>query len=197
MKSNKLIFNLVIFHCFIIGISNYLVQFPVSVIGYDFTIATFTFPFIILATDLTVRLSSSSNARKIVGIAFIPAFFISLYFSDLRIAIASVSAYALAQTLDIFIFSKIRSKLGEDRLRLNTTWFLAPAISTFFAQLVDTYTFYGIAFYNSNDIFMSENWSTIATNDLIFKLIVCYAAFLPIYVLILNFAFSVLKQKKI
>lgn len=197
MSQNKLIFNLVFFHCFIIGVSNYLVQFPISIFGYDFTIATFTFPFIILATDLTVRLSNSSNARKIIGIAFVPAFFISLYFSDLRIAIASVSAYGLAQILDIFIFSKIRSKLSEDQLRLNTTWFVAPAISTLFAQLIDTYTFYGIAFHNSKDVFMSENWSSIATNDLIFKLIVCYVAFLPIYALILNFAFGVLRQKSI
>lgn len=197
MSQNKLIFNLVFFHCFIIGISNYLVQFPISIFGYDFTIATFTFPFIILATDLTVRLSNSNNARKIICIAFVPAFFISLYFSDLRIAVASVSAYGLAQILDIFIFSKIRSKLGEDQLRLNTTWFVAPAISTLFAQLIDTYTFYGIAFYNSKDVFMNKNWSSIATNDLIFKLIVCYVAFLPIYALILNFTFGILRKKSI
>ena len=68
--------------------------------------ASSTFPFIILVTDLTVRLYKDKIARKIIIGAFIPAFFISLYFADLRIAIASVSAYALGQFLDILVFSK-------------------------------------------------------------------------------------------
>lgn len=197
MISNPFIYRLVIFHCLIIGISNYLVQFPINLFGYDFTIATFTFPFIILATDLTVRLSSSTNARIIIGFAFIPAFIISLYFSDLRIATASVSAYMLAQFLDIYVFSKIRSKLGQDQLRFGPNWFIAPVVSTFFAQIIDTYVFYGVAFYNSSNKFMNENWLPIATNDLIFKLIISYAAFLPIYAIILNFAFGFLRKKSI
>ena len=93
----RLTLTLVIIHIFIIGISNYLVQFPITILSYEFTIATFTFPFIILATDLTVRLYKAQIARKIVVGAFVPAFFISLYFADFRIAVASVSAYALGQ----------------------------------------------------------------------------------------------------
>ncbi len=186
---------LVLFHCLIIAISNYLVQFPVVVLGMDYTLGTFTFPIIVLATDLTVRLSSSHNARKVISIAFVPAFIISYFFADFRIAIASVAAYATGQLLDIFVFSRVRDKIGDNGLNLSPKWYLAPVISTFFAQLIDTYLFYGIAFYNSSDEFMRDNWATIANNDLILKLIVCYLAFLPIYVLILNRSFLYLKNK--
>ena len=195
MTNKNLIFNLVVFHCFIIGISNYLVQFPISFAGFDFTIATFTFPFIILATDLTVRLSGSIEARRIIIFAFIPAFIISYYFADLRIAIASVAAYALGQLLDVFVFSKMRNKFNETGLKMSRYWFAAPSISTFFAQLIDTYLFYGVAFYQGKDEFMRDNWINIATNDFIFKLIICYLAFLPMYFVILNSLFSFIKRR--
>ena len=192
----RLTLTLVIIHIFIIGISNYLVQFPITILSYEFTIATFTFPFIILATDLTVRLYKAEIARKIVMGAFVPAFFISLYFADLRIAVASVSAYALGQFLDIFVFSKLRKELGTtEDLYLNKNWYIAPAVSTFFAQIIDTYIFYGFAFYNSSDEYMRDNWFPIATNDLLFKLLICYLAFLPFYGLLLNFILSNLRKK--
>jgi uncharacterized PurR-regulated membrane protein YhhQ (DUF165 family) len=193
---SKLSLSLIAVHIFVIGISNYLVQFPIAVFGYEFTIATFTFPFIILVTDLTVRLYKDKVARKIIIGAFIPAFFISLYFADLRIAIASVSAYALGQFLDIFVFSKLRKQTNSlEDLNLNKNWYIAPAISTFFAQIIDTYIFYGFAFYNSSDEFMREHWFPIATNDLLFKLLICYLAFLPFYGLILNLILSSLRKK--
>ena len=193
---SKLTLSLIAVHIFVIGISNYLVQFPIAVFDYEFTIATFTFPFIILATDLTVRLYKDKVARKIIIGAFIPAFFISLYFADLRIAIASVSAYALGQFLDIFVFSKLRKQTNSlEDLNLNKNWYIAPAISTFFAQIIDTYIFYGFAFYNSSDEFMRDHWFPIATNDLLFKLLICYLAFLPFYGLILNLILSSLRKK--
>ena len=193
---SKLTLSLIAVHIFVIGISNYLVQFPIALFGYEFTIATFTFPFIILATDLTVRLYKDKVARKIIIGAFIPAFFISLYFADLRIAIASVSAYALGQFLDIFVFSKLRKQTNSlEDLNLNKNWYIAPAISTFFAQIIDTYIFYGFAFYNSSDELMREHWFPIATNDLLFKLLICYLAFLPFYGLILNLILSSLRKK--
>ena len=193
---SKLTFSLIAVHIFVIGISNYLVQFPIALFSYEFTIATFTFPFIILATDLTVRLYKDKVARKIIIGAFIPAFFISLYFADLRIAIASVSAYALGQFLYIFVFSRLRKQTNSlEDLSLNKNWYIAPAISTFFAQIIDTYIFYGFAFYNSSDEFMRDHWFPIATNDLLFKLLICYLAFLPFYGLILNLILSFLRKK--
>ena len=193
--NRRLIAYLVLGHCFIIAISNYLVQFPINIFGLDYTIGTFTFPIIVLATDLTVRLSNAANARKVISYAFIPAFIISYIFADFRIAIASVLAYSIGQLLDVFVFSKVRERVGDDGLNLNSYWYLAPVISTFFAQLIDTYLFYGVAFYNSTDDFMRENWDVIAFNDFILKLVVCYLAFLPIYVLILNRTFNYIRTR--
>ncbi len=193
--NRKLVTYLVLGHCFIIAISNYLVQFPINIFGLDYTIGTFTFPIIVLATDLTVRLSNATNARKVIGYAFIPAFIISYVFADFRIAIASVLAYSIGQLLDVFVFSKVRDRVGDDGLNLSSYWYLAPVVSTFFAQLIDTYLFYGVAFYNSADDFMRENWDLIAFNDFILKLVVCYLAFLPIYVLILNRTFNYIKTR--
>ena len=193
--NRRLIAYLVLGHCFIIAISNYLVQFPINIFGLDYTIGTFTFPIIVLATDLTVRLSNAANARKVISYAFIPAFIISYIFADFRIAIASVLAYSIGQLLDVFVFSKVRERVGDDGLNLNSYWYLAPVISTFFAQLIDTYLFYGVAFYNSADDFMRENWDVIAFNDFILKLVVCYLAFLPIYVLILNRTFNYIRTR--
>ena len=193
--NRKLITYLVLGHCFIIAISNYLVQFPINIFGLDYTIGTFTFPIIVLATDLTVRLSNARNARKVIGFAFVPAFIISYIFADFRIAIASVLAYSIGQLLDVFVFSKVRDRVGDDGFNLSSYWYLAPVVSTFFAQLIDTYLFYGVAFYNSTDDFMRENWDLIAFNDFILKLVVCYLAFLPIYVLILNRTFNYIKTR--
>ncbi len=193
--NRKLITYLVLGHCLIIAISNYLVQFPINIFGLDYTIGTFTFPIIVLATDLTVRLSNATNARKVIGYAFIPAFIISYIFADFRIAIASVLAYSIGQLLDVFVFSKVRDRVGDDGFNLSSYWYLAPVISTFFAQLIDTYLFYGVAFYNSADNFMRENWDLIAFNDFILKLVVCYLAFLPIYVLILNRTFNYIRTR--
>ena len=193
--NRKLITYLVLGHCFIIAVSNYLVQFPINIFGLDYTIGTFTFPIIVLATDLTVRLSNATNARKVIGYAFIPAFIISYVFADFRIAIASVLAYSIGQLLDVFVFSKVRDRVGDDGFNLSSYWYLAPVVSTFFAQLIDTYLFYGAAFYNSADDFMRENWDLIAFNDFILKLVVCYLAFLPIYVLILNRTFNYIKTR--
>jgi hypothetical protein len=40
----------------VITSSNYLVQLPVSIFGFHTTWGAFSFPFIFLATDLTVRI---------------------------------------------------------------------------------------------------------------------------------------------
>ena len=60
-------------------------------------------------------------------------------------------------------------------------WWVAPAASTFFANILDTYTFYGVAFYRADDEFMAANWVALATVDLAFKIVVSVVIFLPMY----------------
>ncbi len=169
-----------VFHIGVLVVSNYLVQFPVTVGAITFTWAMFTFPLVILATDLTVRLLGRTDARAVVALAYLPAILISVYLADWRIGIASGTAYLVGQLLDIFVFQRIRER--------TTAWWAAPTVATLFSNVIDTYTFYGIAFHNSADPYMAENWFRIANVDLTFKMIVSVLIILPIYGLVLSYA---------
>ncbi len=68
---------LAFFHILIIAASNYLVQFPFEVFGFHTTWGAFTFPFIFLATDLTVRIFGQRLARRIIFWVMLPALALS------------------------------------------------------------------------------------------------------------------------
>jgi uncharacterized integral membrane protein (TIGR00697 family) len=133
----------------------------------------------VVATDLTVRLTNKYVARQIIAIAFIPAIFISSYIATPLIGFASALAYALGLSLDVSVFQLIREKLTD-------IWWAAPAISTFFANILDTYVFFWAAFAYGPDEFMRTNWLEIASVDVVFKIAVSFLVFLPIYGLLLQ-----------
>lgn len=189
---------IILFHLVIIASSNYLVQLPFTIFGFHTTWGAFSFPFIFLATDLTVRIFGASMARKIIFSVMLPALFISYGLSALffegqyqgiaqlgqfnlfvaRIAVASFMAYALGQILDIYVFNRMR------RLR---QWWVAPTCSTLFGNALDTLAFFAIAFYNSPDAFMAQHWQEIAVVDYFFKLIISLGIFVPMYGVLLNY----------
>ena len=73
---------LVLFHIVIIASSNYLVQFPFTITlpnGYEVhsTWGALSFPFIFLATDLTVRIFGARLARRIIFWVMLPALVLS------------------------------------------------------------------------------------------------------------------------
>ena len=171
-----------IFHITVLVVSNYLVQFPITVGSITFTWAMFTFPLVILVTDLTVRIMGRAKARTVVAFAYLPAILISVYLADWRIGFASGTAYLLGQLFDITVFQKIRDSIAA--------WWVAPMFATILANIIDTYTFYSIAFHNSSDAYMAENWVHIANVDLMFKMIISVLIILPIYGFVLNYAFS-------
>ena len=103
--NKNLVITLALFHIAVIALANYSVQFSATFMGYPFTWAMFVFPLVILATDMTVRLSNKSTARMIVAIAYIPAILISVWLADWRIGLASGTAYLVGQLLDITIFN--------------------------------------------------------------------------------------------
>ncbi|MDA7989583.1 MAG: queuosine precursor transporter [Gammaproteobacteria bacterium] len=177
--NKKLVRRLVLFHIAVIALANYAVQFTASVGGYDFTWGMFVFPLAILATDLTVRLSTQQNARVIVAVAYVPALVISALLAGWRIGIASGCAYLAGQLLDISVFQKIRERAKS--------WWMAPLVSTFFANIIDTYVFFAAAFYRSEDAFMAANWPELAAVDLAFKTVVSVLLFLPAYRVVLGF----------
>lgn len=193
----RLVLLLVAFHILIVASSNYLVQFPISVVGFKATWGAFTFPFIFLATDLTVRLFGAQMGRRIVFYAMFPALAVSyiitvafrqgmwlgfetLFSFDLfvaRIALASFAAYVVGQILDVFVFNKLRQR---------KQWWYAPLASGIFGNFMDTYTFFFIAFYKTSDVYLAENLVEIATVDYFFKLIISALFFLPLYKVILD-----------
>ena len=64
-RQRAAVVTLIAFHIFIIIASNYLVQFPMQLFGWQTTWGAFSFPFIFLATDLTVRLLGKQPARRV------------------------------------------------------------------------------------------------------------------------------------
>lgn len=198
---------IVVFHLAVIAASNYLVQIPITLAGFQTTWGAFTFPLIFLATDLTIRLYGSAQARRIIFIAMIPAIIISYIFSVLffntefqgfskilefntfvaRIAVASFLAYVFGQLLDIFVFNKLRQ---------NRQWWIAPAFSSVIGTLVDTLIFFMVAFYKSSDEFMASNWPEIATVDYIFKLLISVLLFVPAYGVLMNVFAKKLKHAR-
>ncbi|ABV34741.1 conserved hypothetical protein [Shewanella sediminis HAW-EB3] len=188
---------LVGFHILIICASNYLVQLPFQIFELHTTWGAFSFPFVYLATDLTVRIFGQSAARRIILKAMIPALLISYLMGVIfhqgsfqgftalsefnnfvfRIAFASFAAYLIGQLMDITVFAKLRN---------TQSWWVAPAASTLIGNLVDTLVFFSLAFYASSDSFMAAHWPEIASVDYGFKLIVSLGLFLPAYGVLLK-----------
>lgn len=184
-------------HLAIIVLSNYLVQWPVQVLGVLTTWGAFTFPLVFVATDLTVRLLGRQAARAVVARVMLPALLVSYVVSVLfqeggfaglqalgdfntfvaRIALASFLAYVAGQWLDIAVFA---------RLRQQRQWWLAPAVSTVLGSALDTALFFAVAFHRSSDAFMAENWVSLALADYATKLVISLLAFLPLYRLLLE-----------
>ncbi len=166
-------------HIAVLALANYAVQFTATVGGIHFTWAIFIFPLVILATDLTVRLSGPHQARIIVAVAYLPAILISAGLANWRIGLASGGAYLSGQLLDIAVFQKIRQRSAR--------WWVAPLLSTVVANIIDTYIFYAAAFYRTADPFMAAHWAHLASVDLAFKIIIATLLFLPAYGLLLNY----------
>ncbi|WEI82867.1 7-cyano-7-deazaguanine/7-aminomethyl-7-deazaguanine transporter [Klebsiella pneumoniae] len=206
VQRKKALVWLSLFHLLVITSSNYLVQLPISIFGFHTTWGAFSFPFIFLATDLTVRIFGAPLARRIIFAVMVPALAISYGISALfymgewqgfaalgtfnlfvaRIAVASFMAYALGQILDVHVFN---------RLRQSRRWWLAPTASTLFGNISDTVAFFFIAFWRSPDPFMAAHWGEIALADYSFKVLISIIFFLPMYGVLLNMLLKRLADK--
>ncbi|NLY13532.1 MAG: 7-cyano-7-deazaguanine/7-aminomethyl-7-deazaguanine transporter [Gammaproteobacteria bacterium] len=196
-RQRAAVVTLIAFHIFIIIASNYLVQFPMQLFGWQTTWGAFSFPFIFLATDLTVRLLGKQPARRVIAYVMLPAllvsYVVSVLFQEgtfrgaaallvlntfvLRISLASFAAYAVGQLADIQVF---------DRLRQLKQWWIAPTASTVLGNLLDTFVFFAIAFWHSSNTFMAEHWVEIAVVDYVIKILISLLLFIPLYGLLLN-----------
>ena len=195
-----LVRNLVILHTLVIAVSNYLVTirfdlFPgadLPIFGsFPLAAAAFTFPIVVVATDLTVRMVGKEAGRAVVAMAIIPAIVASvlvlLALGDphaFRVGFASGTAYAIGTMLDVYVFQAIREKYSK-------AWWAAPAISTIAANIIDTYSFFYVAFAGSLDAegnlsWIGANWHVVAQNNTLTKIVVGLIVFLPAYGILLN-----------
>ena len=190
----SMLMKLVGLHVLVIVVSNALVGIPVEIFGVKLTWAAFTFPLVIVATDLTVRLLGKHIARSTIACAYplaiIGSILVVLAEGEptsvaLRIGFASATAYAIGTVLDVYVFQHIREKWSD-------MWWLAPALSTVVANVIDTYTFFFVAFSNSANEYMSEHWMEIAGSQTGLKIAVGLIVFLPAYGVLLRYL-----QKKV
>ena len=188
---------LMIAHILIIAVSNYIVQFKFDVFGHPLAAAAFTFPLVVVLTDLTVRLLGKQTGRAVVSMAFIPAIIVSILVVKLggapdsvafRIGLGSGMAYFISNLLDVYVFQYFREKYS--------TWWIAPTLSAVASTFIDTYVFFFTAFYKGANEFMAANWHIVATNNSISKIIVSLCVILPAYGLLLNWLQNKLQHQQ-
>jgi queuosine precursor transporter len=174
-------------HIVVVVVSNALVSIPVEFFGIKLTWAAFTFPLVVLATDLTVRMLGKNIARATIAAAYPLAIIGSIAVVMLEGAPSSVAlrigfasaTYAVGTMLDVYVFQYLRENWKQ--------WWIAPAISTVAANIIDTYTFFWVAFNNSADEYMAANWMEIAGSQVVLKIAVGLILFLPAYGLLLKY----------
>ena len=162
----------------VVVVSNYLVQFPVQLMGLNeiLTYGAFSYPVTFLITDLANRAYGKAVAKKVVYVGFVIGILLTLFVStnfediiSIRIAIGSGTAFFVAQNLDIQIFDQLRKK----------RWFVAPLYSSTFGSLTDTFLFFSISFYATG-----VPWVTLSLGDLAVKILVALIMLIPFRMLL-------------
>lgn len=145
--------------------------FPITTIGsfhLSASVAIFVVPLIYSVNDVVTEVFGKSRAQSIVrsGLFMVALFMLFsllavalpstprfaklnpsytiIFGLSARIAASSLTAFAVGEFLDVFLFAKIRQKLGTKKLWLRTN------ASNFIAQFVDTTLFMFLAFYALN-----------------------------------------------
>ena len=190
----------------VVVVSNVLVQFPVMRQVGDLDLSelltwgAFTYPLAFLVNDLTNRRFGPRAARRVVAFGFALAVVCSVVVPPIlfrlglfpfemeparlaRIAIASGSAFLVAQLLDVAIFDRLRA--GQ--------WWRAPLVSSLLGSVVDTALFFTLAFAASlaflgptddfatatSPLMDSPRWVVWAMGDWAVKMLVSLAALVP------------------
>ena len=189
--------------------SNILVQF---LYGEWLTYGAFTYPIAFLITDLMNRLYGPQIARRVVFFGFVTGVICSLIGTQIiieldkeiyvpavttRIALASGSAFLVAQLLDIFVFTKLK----------DFAWWHAPLFSSIIGGAVDTIIFFSFSFslsltyilgFDHNTDFMNQAvpilgfgntaslWVSLAIADYFVKLALAIVCLIPFRVFVLR-----------
>ena len=182
-------------------VNDFLLGIDLSVI---LTWGAFTYPIAFLVTDTTNRIFGPRSARKVVAVGFalgvaltvLAALGIAISVSQassmttwqalwndpdalsmLRIALASGTAFLVAQLLDIKVFDILRQKV----------WWKAPAASSLIGSFFDTLIFFLLAFVGTG-----LPWMSWAFGDFCAKLVMIMLLLYP-FRLMIRFYPSTLK----
>lgn len=145
----------------VIVLSNILVQTPVN----DWlTWGAVTYPFSFLIVDLANRYHGPRFARQVVYVGFVAAVALSAWYATPRIALASGTAFLVAELVDVQIFDRLRRR----------AWWQPPLLSTCVGSALDTALFFSLAFYATD-----MPWVTLAIGDFGVKLALALLTLAP------------------
>ncbi len=145
--------------------------FPLLTIGFvklNASVAIFVIPIIFSINDIITEVHGRERTRSVIRSSLVIIFLLFLFalfttwlppssrfqesetaydiifVKSARISAASLIAFALAEFTDVFVFYKIRQRLGKKAL-----WF-RNNVSNFVSQFLDTTIFMTLAFYALN-----------------------------------------------
>ncbi|MDD5463929.1 MAG: queuosine precursor transporter [Candidatus Moranbacteria bacterium] len=173
-KINKLDF-LISIYIFCIIVSELMGSKTFSLIGnFNASVAIFLMPFIFTINDVITEAYGKERTKSIIKSGLIMIIFLiafsflainlpssqrfasnqsayqNIFGASIRISIASLLAFFVAEYMDVFIFVKIRNMMGKKSLWLRNN------VSNFVAQFFDTSIFYLFAFYSLDKSFSSN-----------------------------------------
>lgn len=155
------------------------------------SVAIFLIPFIFSINDIIVEVYGAARARNVIrsgllvialifGFSFLattlpPSMrfqategaYDTIFQQSMRISLASLTAFALSDFLDVYLFSKIREALGKKKLWLRNN------VSNIIAQFVDTVVFMILAFYALNQP-AAQNIAFLSSLILPYWLLKCF-----------------------
>jgi len=134
--SQKVFYSSVAIFAFLIIASNYTVQFPIN---EWLTYGAIVYPVTFLLTDILGENYSKKEVLKVVLWGIVIAIVPTIMIADWRIALGSITAFMISQTLDVNIFHYIKQKAQK-------LWWLRNNVSTIISQAFDTMVFFTVAF---------------------------------------------------
>lgn len=159
------------------------------------TVAIFVLPLLYSINDMVIEVYGKERAQSIVRSSLLIIFFLLLFSvlatslppsarfapteaaydtifgKAIRFSAASLIAFAISEFLDVYIFAKLREKLGKTKLWLRTN------ASNFISEFIDVAVFMTLAFYALDQSFVS-NFSFIASIALPYYLLRCFMSIL-------------------
>ncbi len=165
--------------------------FSIGSFNVNGTVSLLVLPLIYSINDVVVEVYGKERAKSLIRTSLVMIFFILIYALiatslppstrfkpteaaydtifglSARFAAASLIAFIVSEFLDVYIFSKVRQKLGKGKLWLRTN------VSNFVSQFIDVAIFMILAFY-AFDLSAAENFSFIAGIAIPYYLLRCF-----------------------